>query len=40
MRTLSQELNKDISKVDTIIGELQTKLSPVTLMNDTVGLSK
>jgi hypothetical protein len=40
MRVLSRELNKDINNVDTILGDLQIKLNPVTLMNDTVGLSK
>lgn len=40
MRVLSRELNKDIDNVDTILGDLQTKLNPVTMMNETVGLSK
>lgn len=40
MRVLSRELNKDINNVETILGDLQVKLNPVTMMNDTVGLSK
>lgn len=40
MRVLSRELNKDINNVETILGDLQYKLNPVTVMNDTVGLSK
>ena len=40
MRMLSRELNYDINKVETTLVDLQIKLKPVTLMNDTVGLCK
>lgn len=40
MRLLSKELNQDINKVETTLVDLQVKLKPVTLMNDTVGLCK
>jgi hypothetical protein len=40
LRQVSKQLNTDLDKVDTNIIDLQTRLKPVTQMNETVGLCK
>lgn len=40
MRQVSKQLNTDLDKVDSNINQLQTRLKPVTQMNETVGLCK
>ena len=40
MKSISNQLNQDLNKVDTNLNDLQSRLKPVTLMNETVGLCK
>ena len=40
MRAISKQVGTDLAKVEHSVDELQTKLRPVTEMNQTVGLCK
>ena len=40
MRSLSSGLTDDLDRVNRNIGDLETRLKPVTQMNETVGLCK
>ena len=40
MRSVSKQLNEDLDKVDKNLVDLQTRLVPVTKMNETVGMCK